>query len=91
MKWIQNFNFPDLYIYTRHSKDSNIIRIYVSSHNSVYCKWNKDINYLIVVLLGEYPKNPPMIFCLIEFNKHLDIFDIYSKKFNYSKITFFYW
>ena len=70
-------NFPDLYIYTRHSNDSNIFRIYVVlSHNSVYNKRNKDINYLIVVLLGEYPKNPPMVFCLTEFNKHLDIFDM---------------
>ena len=66
----------DLYIYDRFTKKYNILKIFVILLNDTkFNKRNIDITYLIIVK-EEYPICPPLVFCLTQFNKKLDIFDM---------------
>ena len=69
-------NDPNLHIYDRYSKKYNILQIFVILFGSK--KYNKrkiDISFLIIIK-AEYPVSPPLVFCLTEFNKYFDIFNM---------------
>ena len=69
-------NDPNLHIYDRYSKKYNILQIFVILFGSK--KYNKrkiDISFLIIIK-EEYPVSPPLVFCLTEFNKYFDIFNM---------------
>ena len=69
-------NDPNLHIYDRYSKKYNILQIFVILFGSK--KYNKrkiDISFLIIIK-EEYPVSPPLVFCLTEFNKYFDIFNV---------------
>ena len=69
-------NETSLYIYDRFFKRLNILKIFVTLFaNTKHNKTKKDITFLIIIL-EEYPIVSPMVFCLSEFNKNLDIFDM---------------
>ena len=69
-------NETSLYIYDRFFKKFNILKIFVTLFaNTKHNKRKKDITFLIIIL-EEYPIVSPMVFCLSEFNKNLDIFDM---------------
>lgn len=70
-------NKSEFYIYTRNSKKSNILNVFVTLLGKTnYNRRNIDITYLIVVPLDDYPCYPPSVFCLTIFNPKLDIFDM---------------
>ena len=69
-------NKPYIYIYDRFSKKNNILKIFIILLKSTkYNKRNIDITFLIIIK-DDYPQSPPMIYCLTEFNKNMDIFDM---------------
>jgi ubiquitin-protein ligase len=74
-----NFKFkndPNLHIYDRYSKKYNILQIFVIFFgNKRYNKRTIDITFLIIIK-EEYPISPPLVFCLTEFNKYFDIFNM---------------
>ena len=74
-----NFKFkndPNLHIYDRYSKKYNILQIFVIFFgNKRYNKRTIDITFLIIIK-EEYPISPPLVFCLAEFNKYFDIFNM---------------
>ena len=66
----------NLHIYDRYSKKYNILQIFVIFFgNKKYNKRKIDISFLIVIK-EEYPVSPPLVFCLTEFNKYFDIFNM---------------
>ena len=68
-------NDKNIYIYDKISAKYNIIEIFVILlSNSSYNKREDDISFLIIIK-EDYPINAPLVFCLSEFNKNLDIFD----------------
>jgi ubiquitin-protein ligase len=69
-------NDPNLHIYDRYSKKYNILQIFVIFFgNKKYNKRTTDITFLIIIK-EEYPISPPLVFCLAEFNKYFDIFNM---------------
>ena len=65
-----------IHIYDRFSKKSNLLKIFVILlNNTKYNKRDMDITFLIIIK-EEYPNLAPLVFCLTEFNKNLDIFDM---------------
>jgi ubiquitin-protein ligase len=69
-------NDPNLHIYDRYSKKYNILQIFVIFFgNKKYNKRTTDITFLIIIK-EEYPISPPLVFCLTEFNKYFDIFNM---------------
>ena len=73
---MQYKNDTSFYIYDRFYKKLNILKIFVTLlANTKNNKGKKDITFLIIIL-EEYPSVSPMVFCLTEFNKNLDIFDM---------------
>ena len=77
-KEIQNDfkNNKNIYIYDKLSKKYNIIEIFIILlSNSEYNKRDIDITFLLIIK-EDYPKSPPLVFCLTAFNKYLDIFDV---------------
>lgn len=65
-----------IHIYERFSKKSNSLKIFAILLNKTkYNKRDMDISFLIIVN-EEYPNSAPLVFCLTEFNKNLDIFDM---------------
>ena len=68
-------NNKNIYIYDKILVKYNIIEIFVILlSNSSYNKREIDITFLIIIK-EDYPRNAPLVFCLTEFNKNLDIFD----------------
>ena len=68
-------NDKNIYIYDKISIKYDIIEIFVILLNNLsYNKRELDITFLIIIK-EDYPKNAPLVFCLTEFNKNLDIFD----------------
>ena len=68
-------NDKNIYIYDKISVKYNIIEIFVILlSNLSYNKREFDISFIIIIR-EDYPQNAPLIFCLTEFNKNLDIFD----------------
>ena len=68
-------NNKNIYIYDKILIKYNIIEIFVILlSNSSYNKREIDITFLIIIK-EDYPRNAPLVFCLTEFNKNLDIFD----------------
>lgn len=69
-------NDPNIHIYDRYSKKYNILQIFVILFgNKKYNKRAIDITFLIIIK-EEYPASPPLVFCLTEFNKYFDIFNM---------------
>ena len=69
-------NDKNIYIYDKILVKYNIIEIFVILlNNSSYNRRQIDITFLIIIR-EDYPKNSPLVFCLTEFNKNLDIFDV---------------
>ena len=69
-------NESNIHIYDRFSKKSNLLKIFVILlNNTKYNKRDMDITFLIIIK-EEYPNLAPLVFCLTEFNKNLDIFDM---------------
>ena len=69
-------NESNIHIYDRFSKKSNLLKIFVILlNNTKYNKRGMDISFLIIIK-EEYPILAPLVFCLTEFNKNLDIFDM---------------
>ena len=67
---------PNIHIYDRYSKKYNILQIFVILFgNKKYNKRKIDISFLIIIK-EEYPVSPPLVFCLTEFNKYFDIFNM---------------
>ena len=87
-------NDKNIYIYDKISAKYNIIEIFVILlSNSSYNKREDDISFLIIIK-ENYPINAPLVFCLSEFNKNLDIFDarniqknLIPNWTNYTKLT----
>ena len=87
-------NDKNIYIYDKISAKYNIIEIFVILlSNSSYNKREDDISFLIIIK-EDYPINAPLVFCLSEFNKNLDIFDarniqknLIPNWTNYTKLT----
>ena len=87
-------NDKNIYIYDKISAKYNIIEIFVILlSNSSYNKREDDISFLIIIK-EDYPSNAPLVFCLSEFNKNLDIFDarniqknLIPNWTNYTKLT----
>ena len=68
-------NNKNIYIYDKILVKYNIIEIFVILlSNSSYNKREIDITFLIIIK-EDYPRTAPLVFCLTEFNKNLDIFD----------------
>ena len=68
-------NNKNIYIYDKILVKYNIIEIFVILlSNSAYNKREIDITFLIIIK-EDYPKSAPLVFCLTDFNKNLDIFD----------------
>ena len=66
----------NIYIYDKISVKYNIIEIFVVLlSNTLYNKRQIDITFLIIIK-EDYPHGCPLVFCLTEFNKNLDIFDV---------------
>jgi ubiquitin-protein ligase len=63
----------NLYIYYKYSVEKRIFNIFVvfTKNNNLFK--NKEITYLIKVG-EEFPKKPPKVFCLCEFNEKIDLF-----------------
>ena len=69
-------NNKNIYIYDKISVKYSIIEIFVILlKNSDYNKREIDITFLIIIK-EDFPINAPLVFCLTEFNKNLDIFDV---------------
>ena len=69
-------NDKNIYIYDKISVKYNIIEIFVVLlSNTLYNKRQIDITFLIIIK-EDYPHGCPLVFCLTEFNKNLDIFDV---------------
>ena len=69
-------NDKNIYIYYRFSKQKVILKIFINLlGNKKYNKRNIDITFLVIVS-EDYPSIAPLIFCLTNFNKNLDIFDM---------------
>ena len=69
-------NDKNIYIYDKILVKYNIIEIFVILlNNSSYNRRQIDITFLIIIR-EDYPKNSPLVFCLTEFNKNMDIFDV---------------
>ena len=69
-------NDKNIYIYDKILVKYNIIEIFVILlNNTSYNRRQIDITFLIIIR-EDYPKNSPLVFCLTEFNKNLDIFDV---------------
>jgi hypothetical protein len=69
-------NDKNIYIYDKILVKYNIIEIFVILlSNSAYNMRQIDITFLIIVK-EDYPKEAPLVFCLTDFNKNLDIFDV---------------
>jgi ubiquitin-protein ligase len=67
---------PNLHIYDRYSKKYNILQIFIIFFgNKKYNKRTTDITFLIIIK-EEYPVSPPLVFCLTDFNKYFDIFNM---------------
>ena len=67
---------PNIHIYDRYSKKYDILQIFVILFgNKKYNKRKIDISFLIIIK-EEYPVSPPLVFCLTEFNKYFDIFNM---------------
>ena len=66
----------NLYIYYRYNSEKRIFNIFivVYKNKNNYYK-NNEITYLITIG-EEYPKNPPLVFCLTDFYEKLDIFNM---------------
>jgi len=66
----------NLHIYDRYSKKYNILQIFITFFsNKKYNKRSTDITFLIIIK-EEYPSLPPLVFCLSEFNKYFDFFNM---------------
>ena len=69
-------NDKNIYIYDKILVKYNIIEIFVILlNNTSYNRRQIDITFLIIIR-EDYPKNSPLVFCLTEFNKNMDIFDV---------------
>ena len=69
-------NNKNIYIYDKISVKYSIVEIFVILlKNSDYNKREIDITFLIIIK-EDFPINAPLVFCLTEFNKNLDIFDV---------------
>ena len=69
-------NNKNIYIYDKILVKYNIIEIFVILlNNTSYNRRQIDITFLIIIR-EDYPKNSPLVFCLTEFNKNMDIFDV---------------
>ena len=69
-------NKPYIHIYDRFSEKYNTLKIFIILlNNTKYNKRKTDIIFLITIK-EDYPQSPPMVHCLTEFNKNLDIFDM---------------
>ena len=69
-------NNKNIYIYDKISVKYSIIEIFVILlKNSDYNKREIDITFLIIIK-EDFPINAPLVFCLTEFNKNLDLFNV---------------
>ena len=69
-------NDKNIYIYDKILIKYNIIEIFVILlSNTPYNKRQIDITFLIIIK-EDFPKIPPLVFCLTDFNKNFDIFDV---------------
>ena len=69
-------NDKNIYIYDKILIKYNIIEIFVILlSNTPYNKRQIDITFLIIIK-EDFPKSPPLVFCLTDFNKNFDIFDV---------------
>ena len=69
-------NDKNIYIYDKILVKYNIVEIFVILlSNSAYNIRELDLTFLIIIK-EDYPRNPPLIFCLTDFIKNLDIFDV---------------
>ena len=67
--------YNNIYIYYKYNSESLLLNIFIviyKNKNEHYK--NNEITYLIT-LEEDYPKKPPMVFCLTDFYEKLDIFD----------------
>ena len=68
-------NDKSIYIYDKILAQYNVIEMFVILlSNSSYNKKNNDITFLIIIK-EDYPHNAPLVFCLSDFHKYIDIFD----------------
>ena len=59
----------DFYVYTKFSENENILKIFVClTRETIINNRENNINFLIIIN-EEYPKKPPMVFCLTDVNK----------------------
>ena len=71
--------YNNIYIYYKYNSEKLLLNIFIvinknkNKNKSEYYK-NNEITYLIT-LEEDYPKKPPMVFCLTDFYEKLDIFD----------------
>ena len=69
-------NDKNIYIYDKILIKYNIVEIFVVFlSNTAYNKRQIDITFLIIIK-EDYPKSAPLVFCLTDFNKKFDIFDV---------------
>ena len=67
--------YNNIYIYYKYNSEKLLLNIFIVIYKdkNKYYK-NNEITYLIT-LEEDYPKKPPMVFCLTDFYEKLDIFD----------------
>ena len=69
-------NDKNIYIYDKILLKYNVVEIFVVFlSNTAYNKRQIDITFLIIIK-EDYPKSAPLVFCLTDFNKNFDIFDV---------------
>ena len=67
--------YNNIYIYYKYNSEKLLLNIFIViyKNKNEYYK-NNEITYL-VTLEEDYPKKPPIVFCLTDFYEKLDIFD----------------
>lgn len=67
--------YKNIYIYYKYNSEKLLLNIFIVIYKNIN-KYYKDneITYLIT-LEEDYPKKPPMVFCLTDFYEKIDIFD----------------
>ena len=69
-------NDKNIYIYDKILLKYNVVEIFVVFlSNTAYNKRQIDITFLIIIK-EDYPKSAPLVFCLTDFNKKFDMFDV---------------